>query len=76
MFANTLIVWSDDEDCFTNGVPMRPEMTLRVTDPLAGLEVGDWRPPSPVLDPPEPSAGLRSEGSDLNSLLMQLQGLV
>ena len=28
-------------------------MTLRVTDPLAGLEVGDWRAPSPVLHAPD-----------------------
>ena len=30
-----------------------PTMTLRVTDSLAGLEVGDSRSPSPVLEAPD-----------------------
>ena len=35
VFADVSIPWSDDEDCFTNGVGTRPEMTVCVTDLLA-----------------------------------------
>ncbi len=70
VFADTSIVWSSDSDCFINGVPRRPQMTLRVTDPLAGLEVGDGRPPTPVLHPPERGY---SPGHTLRVLLSRLK---
>ena len=75
VFAAPTIWWSSDEDCFTNGVPKEPEMTLCVTDPLHDLEVGDGRPPSPVLDPPEPSPARASKMSGVKSLLRQLRSL-
>ena len=75
VFADPTICWSSDSDCFINGVPKDPEMTLRVTDPLHDLEVGDGRPPSPVLDPPEPSPARASKMTGVNSLLRQLRSL-
>ena len=73
VFFDMAMSWSSDSDCFPGGVPTQPTMTLRVTDPLAGLEVGDGRPPSPVLDPPEPGPTLESKMSDLHSLLIELR---
>ena len=73
VFFDMAMSWSSDSDCFPGGVPTQPTMTLRVTDPLHDLEVGDGRPPSPVLDPPEPGPTLESKMSDLHSLLIELR---
>jgi hypothetical protein len=43
----------DEKEKLTNGVERESGMTLRVTDPLAGLEVGDWRAVDAVLDAPD-----------------------
>ena len=43
----------EEKETLTNGVERGSGMTLRVTDPLAGLEVGDWRAVDAVLDAPD-----------------------
>ena len=49
-------------------------MTLRVTDPLAGLEVGDGRAPSPVLHAPDHQhVAIHALQTQLASLLAALQ---
>ena len=68
--SDLVMDWSSDPDCSPAGVPTPPTMTLRVTDPLAGLEVGDGRPPTPVLHPPERGY---SPGHTLSVLLSRLE---
>jgi hypothetical protein len=80
VFQDVAINFSSDSDCFPGGVPTAPTMTLRVTDRLAGLEVDDGRPASPVLDPAESGCGTRMheqlQAPGLRVLLGRLEGLI